>query len=123
MRRVNTKIVIFLHNLGLTPEAKMSSAPAAPFGGTTQQKKSILIGKRPGLGVTSMLNQFKNYSQTKKNPVLSQRPSVFSSPDDDDEEDDNDYSKFLTIKGNSRHLLVIVFLENPLGRTFLCIID
>ncbi|XP_075877293.1 SURP and G-patch domain-containing protein 1 isoform X2 [Nelusetta ayraudi] len=83
---------------GSTTEAKMSSAPATPFGGNTQQKKSILIGKRPGLGVTSMLSQFKNYSQTKKNPVLSQRPSVFSSPDDDDEEDDNDYSKFLAIK-------------------------
>lgn len=100
----------------------MSSAPATPFGGNTQQKKSILIGKRPGLGVTSMLSQFKNYSQTKKNPVLSQRPSVFSSPDDDDEEDDNDYSKFLAIKGNSWPLLVLVSLENSLARTFQCII-
>lgn len=100
----------------------MSSAPPTPFGGNTQQKKSILIGKRPGLGVTSMLSQFKNYSQTKKNPVLSQRPSVFSSPDDDDEEDDNDYSKFLAIKGNSWPLLVLVSLENSLARTFQCII-
>lgn len=100
----------------------MSSAPATPFGGNAQQKKSILIGKRPGLGVTSMLSQFKNYSQTKKNPVLSQRPSVFSSPDDDDEEDDNDYSKFLAIKGNSWPLLVLVSLENSLARTFQCII-
>lgn len=96
----HTKIDVFLHNVGSNTEVKMSSPAATPFGGNTQQKKSILIGKRPGLGVTSMLSQFKNYSQTKKNPVLSQRPSVFSSPEDDDEEDDNDYSKFLAIKGN-----------------------
>lgn len=69
-----------------------------------------------------MLSQFKNYSQTKRNPVLSQRPSVFSSPDDDDEEGDNDYYKFLAIKGNSWPLLFIVSLENPLARTFQYII-
>ncbi|XP_034039233.1 SURP and G-patch domain-containing protein 1 isoform X2 [Thalassophryne amazonica] len=59
-------------------------------GGSTANKKSILVGKRPGLGISSMLNQFKNYSQSKKNPVLSHRPSVFCSPDEDDEEDDGD---------------------------------
>lgn len=116
------KIIVFLLILGPTTDTKAPSAPAASLGGHTQQKRSILIGKRPGLGVSSMLSQFKNYSQTKRNPVLSQRPSVFSSPDDDDEEGDNDYSKFLAIKGNSWPLLFIVSLENPLARTFQYII-
>lgn len=47
-----------------------------------------------------MLSQFKTYSQSKKNPVLSQRPSVFCSPDDEDEEGDADYSRYLELKGN-----------------------
>jgi hypothetical protein len=64
--------------------------------------KSILIGKRPGLGISSMLNQFKNYSQAKKNLLRPQRPSIFSSPDeDDDDEEEVDDSSFLEIKGNS----------------------
>uniref|UniRef100_A0A3B4W9E7 SURP and G patch domain containing 1 n=1 Tax=Seriola lalandi dorsalis TaxID=1841481 RepID=A0A3B4W9E7_SERLL len=67
-------------------------------GGNTLHKKSILVGKRPGLGVSSMLSQFKSYSQSKKNPVLSQRPSVFCSPDGEDEEEDADYSRFLEMK-------------------------
>ncbi|XP_060940465.1 SURP and G-patch domain-containing protein 1 [Limanda limanda] len=62
------------------------------------EKKSILVGKRPGLGVSSMLSQFKNYSQSKKTPVLSQRSSVFCSPDDEDEDEDDDYSKFLGMR-------------------------
>ncbi|XP_008332045.1 SURP and G-patch domain-containing protein 1 [Cynoglossus semilaevis] len=66
--------------------------------GNALQKKSVLVGKRPGLGVSSMLSQFKNYSQSKKNPVLSQRPSVFSSPDGDDDEEETDDSTFLEIK-------------------------
>lgn len=115
----HTKIVFFLHNVGSNTEVKMSSTAATPFGGHTQQKKSILIGKRPGLGVTSMLSQFKNYSQTKKNPDLSQRPSVFSSPEDDDEEDDNDYSKFLAIKGN--HGLCYCLSGELLGLDIYCI--
>lgn len=49
-----------------------------------------------------MLSQFKNYSHSKKNPVLSQRPSVFCSPDEDDEEEEEDYSRYLEMKGNSR---------------------
>ncbi|CAL8281562.1 unnamed protein product [Lota lota] len=64
----------------------------------SQQKKSILIGKRPGLGITSMLNQFKNYSQSKKNPVLSQRPSVFCSPDGDEDEEEVEDANFLEMK-------------------------
>lgn len=66
------------------------------------QKKSALVGQRPGVKVSKMLSQFKSYAQPKKNPVLSQRPSVFSSPDDDDEEEETDYSRFLEMKGNSR---------------------
>lgn len=46
-----------------------------------------------------MLSQFKNYTQTKKNPVLSVRPSVFSSPDEDEDED-LDYCQYLDMKGN-----------------------
>lgn len=52
-----------------------------------------------------MLSQFKNYSQPKKNVVLSQRPSVFCSPDGEDEEEEPDYSKFLDMKGNSRPVI------------------
>lgn len=49
-----------------------------------------------------MLNQFKNYSQSKKTPLRPQRPSIFSSPDDDDddEEEEVDDLSFLEIKGN-----------------------
>ncbi|GAA6234845.1 SURP and G-patch domain-containing protein 1 [Lates japonicus] len=79
---------------GSTSETK---TPSTSPGGNALHKKSILVGKRPGLGVSSMLSQFKSYSQSKKNPVLSQRPSVFCSPDDDEEED-ADYSKFLEMK-------------------------
>lgn len=54
-----------------------------------------------------MLSQFKNYTQTKKNPVLSARPSVFCSPDGEDEDEDLDYSQYLEIKGNSVTLLPV----------------
>lgn len=77
-------------------ETKDASTPAESP--NSQQKKSILIGKRPGLGITSMLNQFKNYSQSKKNPVLSQRPSVFCSPDGEEDEEEVDDSNFLEMK-------------------------
>ncbi|KAJ8277307.1 hypothetical protein GJAV_G00073800 [Gymnothorax javanicus] len=78
-----------------------SKSPAAPgpgqsSGGTQPQKKSILIGKRPGLGISSMLSQFKNYSQAKKAPPRPPRPSIFLSPDDEDEETDD--SHFLEVK-------------------------
>ncbi|XP_051265759.1 SURP and G-patch domain-containing protein 1 isoform X2 [Dicentrarchus labrax] len=82
---------------GSTSETKTPSTSTSS-GGNALQKKSILVGKRPGLGVSSMLSQFKNYSQSKKNPVLSQRPSVFCSPEDEDEEEEADYSKFLEMK-------------------------
>ncbi|XP_057189274.1 SURP and G-patch domain-containing protein 1 isoform X2 [Triplophysa rosa] len=64
---------------------------------TTQgPKKSILIGKRPALAVSSMINQFKNYSQSKQTTVLAARPSVFSSPDDEDEEEED--AHYLEVK-------------------------
>ncbi|KAM7400810.1 hypothetical protein PAMA_005134 [Pampus argenteus] len=81
---------------GSTSDTKTPSTSSP--GGNTMQKKSILVGKRPGLGVSSMLSQFKNYSQSKKSPVLSQRPSVFCSPDDEDEEEEIDYSGLLEMK-------------------------
>jgi hypothetical protein len=61
-----------------------------------------------------MLNQFKNYSQSKKNPVLSQRPSVFCSPDGDEDEEEVEDSNFLEMKGNSRQGLLMT--TNPSWR-------
>lgn len=58
-----------------------------------------------------MINQFKNYSQSKKNPVLSQRPSVFCSSEGEDEDEEADYSRFLEMKGN----LGPVLLKSILG--------
>ncbi|KAM8850422.1 SURP and G-patch domain-containing protein 1 [Spinachia spinachia] len=83
---------------GSTTDAKNPPASTSPPAGNAPQKKSILVGKRPGLGVSSMLSQFKNYSYSKKNPVLGQRPSVFCSPDEEDEDEEDDYSKFLEMK-------------------------
>ncbi|XP_074507106.1 SURP and G-patch domain-containing protein 1 [Sebastes fasciatus] len=86
-------------NNGSTSDTKTPTTSTSSPGGNAQPKKSILVGKRPGLGVSSMLSQFKNYSHShKKNPVLSQRPSVFCSPDDEDEEEETDYSRFLEMK-------------------------
>uniref|UniRef100_A0A8C5B7U7 SURP and G-patch domain-containing protein 1 n=1 Tax=Gadus morhua TaxID=8049 RepID=A0A8C5B7U7_GADMO len=85
----------FLQQFMKLHKDKPSSSAESP---NSQQKKSILIGKRPGLGITSMLNQFKNYSQSKKNPVLSQRPSVFCSPDGDEDEEEVEDSNFLEMK-------------------------
>ncbi|XP_056149053.1 SURP and G-patch domain-containing protein 1 [Lampris incognitus] len=86
---------------GPNSETKVPSTQISSPGGNSQTKKSILIGKRPGLGIGSMLSQFKNYSHTKKNPVLSQRPSVFCSPDGEDEEEEADDSNFLEMKVSS----------------------
>ncbi|XP_066551791.1 SURP and G-patch domain-containing protein 1 [Amia ocellicauda] len=79
-------------------QANSTPSPAAgPSASITPPpKKSILIGKRPGLGISSMLNQFKNYSQAKQTP-RGPRPSVFVSPDDDEEEEADD-SHFLEVK-------------------------
>lgn len=86
------------------------------------QKRSVFVGQRPGLGVSSMLSQFKSFSQSKKNPVLSLRPSVFCSPDGEDEEEDTDYSKFLEMKGNSWPVFFIVSWDTSMAWTFQCIL-
>ncbi|XP_034051806.1 SURP and G-patch domain-containing protein 1 [Gymnodraco acuticeps] len=85
-------------NSGPSSDTKTPTTSTSSPAGNALQKKSILVGKRPGLGVSSMLSQFKNYSHSKKNPVLSQRPSVFCSPDEDDEEEEEDYSRYLEMK-------------------------
>lgn len=95
-----------------TPSTSSSS------GNNVLQKKSILIGQRTGIGVSKMLSQFKSYSQFKKSPVLSQRPSAFCSPDDEDEEEESDYSKFLEMKGNSRTIPFGLSWNSSLNRTF-----
>ncbi|XP_053738859.1 SURP and G-patch domain-containing protein 1 [Synchiropus splendidus] len=82
-------------NSGASNETKSPSITSP--GGNSLQKRGIIFGKRPGMGVGSMLSQYKSYAQSKKSPVLSQRPSVFSSPDDDDGEE-ADLSDFLEIK-------------------------
>uniref|UniRef100_A0A8C5NC02 SURP and G-patch domain-containing protein 1-like n=1 Tax=Gouania willdenowi TaxID=441366 RepID=A0A8C5NC02_GOUWI len=80
-------------------DTKPSPAPAPSPEGPPVQKKSGFFGQRPGLGVSSMLSQYKVQSQLKKNPSLSQRPSVFCSPDEEDEEEEEtQYSKFLDMK-------------------------
>lgn len=68
-----------------------------------------------------MLNQFKSYSQSKKSPVLSQRPSVFCSPDDEDEEEETDIPQYLQMKGKSRPVCFSVSLDNTMAWTFQCI--
>ncbi|KAG5286186.1 hypothetical protein AALO_G00012000 [Alosa alosa] len=69
----------------------LSSSPAAPStpgpasGGPP--KKHILIGKRPGLGISSML---KSYTQAKKAPTRPPKPSVFTEDDDEGDEADHE---------------------------------
>ncbi|XP_036378568.1 SURP and G-patch domain-containing protein 1 [Megalops cyprinoides] len=77
------------------PKNQAATTPG-PSGGTQPQKKNILIGKRPGLGISSMLSQFKNYAQAKKTPPRPPRPSIFLSPDEEDEEADD--SHYLEVK-------------------------
>uniref|UniRef100_A0A8B9HI34 SURP and G patch domain containing 1 n=1 Tax=Astyanax mexicanus TaxID=7994 RepID=A0A8B9HI34_ASTMX len=73
------------------------------------QKKSILVGKRPGLGVSSMLNQFKSYSQSKKTQLQIPRPSVFSSPDEEDaEEEDEHYLEVKVSPPEDEDLVLII---------------
>ncbi|KAJ8387788.1 hypothetical protein AAFF_G00150890 [Aldrovandia affinis] len=85
---------------GSNSESRGSATTAAPGPSSGEPapppKKTILIGKRPGLGISSMLSQFKNYSQAKKTPPRPPRPSIFLSPDDEDEETDD--SHFLEVK-------------------------
>ncbi|KAH0625901.1 hypothetical protein JD844_034262 [Phrynosoma platyrhinos] len=67
-------------------EASATHAPPA--------KKLPLTGKRPNLNVSSMLSQVKSYTHSKQTPVTN-RLSVFQSPDEDEEED---YEQWLEIK-------------------------
>eukprot|EP00061_Rhincodon_typus_P019089 g48543.t1 len=72
-----------------TPTSNSSNSTSPS--GTQVQKRQILIGKRPGLGVASLgstLNQMKNYTHAKQTPIAA-RPSVFQSPDDEEEEDED----------------------------------
>ncbi|KAF4076425.1 hypothetical protein AMELA_G00214950 [Ameiurus melas] len=79
------------------PDSASSSDSRGTSSSSQSQKKNVLVGKRPGLGVGSMFSQYKSYSHTKKSPLQIPRPSVFSSPDDDDE-DEYDDAYFLEIK-------------------------
>ncbi|CAB1317160.1 unnamed protein product [Coregonus sp. 'balchen'] len=102
-------------------KAPSSSIPSPSSGVSQPQKKSILIGKRPGLGISSMLNQFKNYSQSKKTPLRPQRPSIFSSPDDDDDDEEEvDDLSFLEIKEDrDTQLILDKFLYDKNSRDYL----
>uniref|UniRef100_A0A2K6LIE2 SURP and G-patch domain-containing protein 1 n=1 Tax=Rhinopithecus bieti TaxID=61621 RepID=A0A2K6LIE2_RHIBE len=72
------------------------SAPSAPPSTPTPSagKRSLLISRRTGLGLTSLPGPMKSYSHAKQLPVA-HRPSVFQSPDEDEEED---YEQWLEIK-------------------------
>ncbi|KAL7842313.1 hypothetical protein SRHO_G00240020 [Serrasalmus rhombeus] len=73
-----------------------NSDPKGSTPSSQSQKKSILVGKRPGLGVSSMLSQFKSYSHSKKSPLQIPRPSVFSSPEEEEAEEDD--ARYLEVK-------------------------
>ncbi|XP_068127375.1 SURP and G-patch domain-containing protein 1 [Hyperolius riggenbachi] len=68
-----------------------SSGNSAP-----SQKKPLLIGKRLGPSMESMLNQMKACPQPKQTPKIN-RNNVFKSPDEDDD-DEEDYEQWLEIK-------------------------
>uniref|UniRef100_A0A3Q3AAJ7 SURP and G-patch domain containing 1 n=1 Tax=Kryptolebias marmoratus TaxID=37003 RepID=A0A3Q3AAJ7_KRYMA len=92
------KHILFHFVVDSSSETKTPSVSASSPAGISLQKKSVFVGQRPTLKVNKMLSQYKSLSQSKKNPVLSQRPSVFCSTDDEDEEEETDYSKFLEMK-------------------------
>ncbi|XP_028906289.1 SURP and G-patch domain-containing protein 1 [Ornithorhynchus anatinus] len=71
-----------------------SASGSSNISASSAGKRPILIGKRPSLGVSSSVNQVKNYSHAKQTPVAN-RLSVFQSPDDEEEED---YEQWLEIK-------------------------
>nr|XP_008123477.1 PREDICTED: SURP and G-patch domain-containing protein 1 [Anolis carolinensis] len=74
--------------------ASSSSAESSSAAQPPPAKKPPLTGKRPNLSVSSMLSQVKNYTHAKQTPVTN-RLSVFQSPDDEEEED---YEQWLEIK-------------------------
>uniref|UniRef100_A0A8B9HBI7 SURP and G patch domain containing 1 n=1 Tax=Astyanax mexicanus TaxID=7994 RepID=A0A8B9HBI7_ASTMX len=93
--------------LKMQKEKSSTDSGSKPF--SDSQKKSILVGKRPGLGVSSMLNQFKSYSQSKKTQLQIPRPSVFSSPDEEDaEEEDEHYLEVKVSPPEDEDLVLII---------------
>ncbi|XP_053441282.1 SURP and G-patch domain-containing protein 1 [Nycticebus coucang] len=74
------------------PPSSASAPPSTPT--PSAGKRSLLLSKRTGLGLSSPLGQVKNYLHAKQLPVA-HRPSVFQSPDEDEEED---YEQWLEIK-------------------------
>lgn len=73
-----------------------NSSASSSGSSLSSQKKPLLIGKRHGSSVESMLNQVKTFTRTKQTPKLS-RSTVFKSPEEDDD-DDEDYEQWLEIK-------------------------
>ncbi|XP_075681609.1 SURP and G-patch domain-containing protein 1 isoform X2 [Rhinoderma darwinii] len=73
-----------------------NSTASSSGSSSATQKKPLLIGKRHGSSVESMLNQMKSCTRTKQTPKLN-RSTVFKSPEDDDD-DDEDYEQWLEIK-------------------------
>ncbi|KAM5192170.1 SURP and G-patch domain-containing protein 1 [Mantella aurantiaca] len=76
---------------GPESSATRSSGNSAPA-----QKKPVLLGKRHGSSMESMINQMKSCSQIKQTPKVTIN-SVFKSPDEDDD-DEEDYEQWLEIK-------------------------
>ncbi|KAL2096781.1 hypothetical protein ACEWY4_005988 [Coilia grayii] len=74
----------------------MARAPSLSSGAPAgAPKRNILIGKRPGLGLSSML---KSYSQAKKAPPRPPKPSVFDEDEDDDDDQQGLDEHFLELK-------------------------
>ncbi|XP_056374182.1 SURP and G-patch domain-containing protein 1 isoform X2 [Hyla sarda] len=72
-------------------------SPASSSGcSSSTQKKPLLIGKRHGSSVESMLTQMKSVTRAKQTPKLC-RSTVFKSPEEDDD-DEEDYEQWLEIK-------------------------
>ncbi|XP_031418963.1 SURP and G-patch domain-containing protein 1 [Clupea harengus] len=82
------------NSVSKAPPLSPSQAPTTslPSGA---QKKNILIGKRPGLGISSML---KSYTQAKKAPSRPPRPSIFTDDDEDEGDQESMDVHFLELK-------------------------
>ncbi|XP_038632784.1 SURP and G-patch domain-containing protein 1 isoform X2 [Scyliorhinus canicula] len=83
-----------------TSNSSNSTSNSTSPSGTQAQKRQILIGKRPGLGMASLgstLCPMKNYTHAKQTPIAA-RPSVFQSPDDEEDEDDDDLEQWAEVK-------------------------
>ncbi|XP_044126518.1 SURP and G-patch domain-containing protein 1 [Bufo gargarizans] len=73
------------------------NSTARSSGSSSAQKKPLLIGKRHGSSVESMLNQMKSFAPTKQTPKMN-RSTVFKSPEEDDDDDEEDFQQWLEIK-------------------------